>query len=76
MEHAGGDSAMDGVQYPTLYPAPACDFLYDPTLTDHLFLAIASQPIGDSTPEEWVAAQAAEECGSQPSRSPWTEPAG
>jgi hypothetical protein len=34
---------------------PAGDFLYDPNLTDHLFLATASQPIGDSTPDEWVA---------------------
>jgi hypothetical protein len=34
---------------------PPADFLYDPTLTDHLFLSIASQPIGDSTPDEWVA---------------------
>lgn len=34
---------------------PIADNLYDPTLTDHLFLTIASQPIGDSTPDEWVA---------------------
>jgi hypothetical protein len=34
---------------------PAADFLYDPALTDHLFLSIASQPMGDSTPDEWVA---------------------
>ena len=38
---------------------PEGDFLYDPVLTDHLFLTIASQPIGDSTPEDWVAAQMA-----------------
>jgi len=37
------------------FRVPEGDFLYDPTLTDHLFIAIASQPIGDSTPEEWVA---------------------
>jgi hypothetical protein len=30
---------------------PPADFLYDPTLTDHLFLSIASQPIGDTTPQ-------------------------
>ena len=36
--------------------APASDVMYDPTRNDHLFLTIASQPIGDSTPEEWVAA--------------------
>ncbi len=35
---------------------PGFDALFDPVLTDHLFLAIASKPIGDSTPEEWVAA--------------------
>jgi hypothetical protein len=34
---------------------PPADFLYDPALTDHLFLSIASQPIGNSTPDEWVA---------------------
>jgi len=39
------------------------DFLYDPVLTDHLFLAIASQPIGDSTPEDWVAEQMASDEG-------------
>jgi len=34
---------------------PPADFLYDPAQTDHLFLSIASQPIGDSTLDEWVA---------------------
>ena len=29
------------------------------TLRDHLFLAIASQPIGDSAPEDWAAEQLA-----------------
>jgi hypothetical protein len=38
-----------------LFRVPPADVLYDPTLTDHLFLTIASQPIGDSTPEDWVA---------------------
>lgn len=33
---------------------PPADFLYDSALTDHLFVSIASQPIGDATPEEWV----------------------
>ena len=44
---------------------PQVDLLYDPTLTTDLFLAIASQPIGDSTPEDWIAAQMAsdEGCG-------------
>ncbi len=39
------------------------DFLYDTTLTSALFLTIASQPIGDSTPEDWVAEQMASEEG-------------
>jgi hypothetical protein len=38
-----------------VFGQPPADFLYDPTLTDHLFLTVASQPIGDSTPDEWVA---------------------
>lgn len=46
-----------------LFGEPHVDFLYDPVLTDHLFLAIASQPIGDSTPEDWVAAQMASDEG-------------
>ena len=31
------------------------DILYGPVLEDHLFLAIASQPVGDSTAEDWLA---------------------
>jgi hypothetical protein len=42
-----------------LFQDPAADFLYDPTLTDHLFLTFASEPIGDSEPDEWVAEQMA-----------------
>ena len=45
--------------FPLSFLVPQADFLYDPTLTDHLFLAIASKPIGDSTPEDWVAEQMA-----------------
>lgn len=40
---------------------PGFDVLHDPILADHLFLYIASQPIGDSTPEDWVAALVARE---------------
>jgi hypothetical protein len=40
---------------------PYIDFLFHPTLTENLFLNMASQPIGDATPEEWMAAQVAEE---------------
>ena len=43
------------------FRVPQGDFLYDPTLTDHLFLAIASQPIGDSPLDEWAAAKLADE---------------
>ncbi len=43
-------------------PQPDADHLYDPILTDHLFLTMTSQPIGDSTPDEWMAAQMAGEC--------------
>ena len=49
--------------FPLLFGEPHADFLYDPTLTDHLFLTIASQPIGDSTPEDWVAEQMASDEG-------------
>jgi hypothetical protein len=34
---------------------PYIDFLFDPTLGDHLFLNVSSQPIGDATPGEWTA---------------------
>ena len=49
--------------FPLSFPAPEVDWLYDPDLEADLFLAIASQPIGDSTPEEWVADQMASEEG-------------
>jgi len=48
---------------------PHADFLYDPILRSDLFLTIASQPIGDSTPEDWVAGQMASDEG-----CPATEP--
>jgi hypothetical protein len=44
------------------FQVPSGDFLYDPTLRDHLFLVIASQPIGDATPDEWTGANF-EACG-------------
>lgn len=40
---------------PTFFREPPADFLYDPLRADHLFLSVASRPIGDSTPDEWVA---------------------
>ena len=36
------------------YPDPFADLLIDP-LTENLFLIFGSQPIGNSTPDEWVA---------------------
>jgi len=38
---------------------PFVDVLYDPVLEGNLHLRIASQPIGESTPDEWVAEQLA-----------------
>jgi hypothetical protein len=38
---------------------PGFDVLQHPVLADHLFLEIVSQPIGASTPEDWVSAQMA-----------------
>ena len=51
--------------FPLEFTVPQVDFLYDPNLTSDLFLAIASQPLGDSTPDEWLAEQMAsgEGCG-------------
>jgi len=40
---------------PASFREPPADFLYHPVLTDHLWLSVASQPIGDSTPDEWAA---------------------
>jgi hypothetical protein len=45
--------------FPLSFGISQADFLYDPTLTSDLFLTTASQPIGDSTPEGWVAEQMA-----------------
>jgi len=44
-----------------VFGEPPADFLYDPVLTDHLFLTIASQPIGDSALDEWAAEKLAQE---------------
>lgn len=49
--------------FPLNFPVPQVDWLYDPILKADLFLAIASQPIGDSTPEEWVTEQMASQEG-------------
>ena len=55
--------------FPLSFLASHADFLYGPTLTHELFLTIASQPIGDSRPEDWVAEQMASDEG-----CPATEP--
>jgi hypothetical protein len=47
-----------GTHQPNFTDAFADD-LYDAVLTDHLFLSLASQPLGDSTPGAWVAEQMA-----------------
>jgi hypothetical protein len=49
--------------FPLSFGTPQADFLYDPALESDLFLTIASQPIGDSTPEDWVADQLASDEG-------------
>jgi hypothetical protein len=54
--------------FPLSFGVSQVDFLYDPTLTSDLFLAIASQPIGDSTPEDWVAGQMASDEGCMATR--------
>ena len=42
-----------------VHDAPYVDVLLHPVHDDGLFLRIASQPIGESAPEDWVAAQMA-----------------
>src|SRR3954464_10395215 len=49
--------------FPLSFGVAQADFLYDPTLTDRLFLTFASQPIRDSTPEAWIAEQMASDEG-------------
>jgi len=51
----------DGTHHPNFTDSFADD-LYDPALSDHLFLSFTSQPLGDSTPDEWVAEQMGGAC--------------
>jgi hypothetical protein len=44
-----------------VHSAPYVDVLLHPVHDDGLFLRIASQPIGESAPEDWVAAQMADD---------------
>jgi len=38
------------------FEAATTDHIYDPTLQDHLFLSMASQPLGAKTGETWATA--------------------
>ena len=58
--------------FPLSFTVPQVDFLYDPTLTSDLFLAIASQPIGESTPQDWLAEKMATEEGCGDATEPTT----
>ena len=51
--------------FPLLFGVPQADLLFDPDRTDHLFLTFASQPIGDSSPEDWATEQMASGEGCQ-----------
>jgi len=43
---------------------PALDIVHDPSLADHLFLALGSQPLGATSAEKWIADRLAfVECG-------------
>jgi hypothetical protein len=37
------------------FGSTAGDIVHDPVLQDHLWIVVSSRPIGDSTPDEWVA---------------------
>jgi hypothetical protein len=52
-----------GGTFPLEFGEPHADWLADPILESDVFLTIASQPIGDSTPEDWVAEQMASDEG-------------
>ena len=58
---SGTELWTDETQHPNTIGLYADD-LYDPVLNDHLLMSFTSRPLGDSTPEEWVAAQMAGEC--------------
>ena len=40
---------------PASFADPTGDVLFDPTLTDHLFLALRSRSIGNAEPARWIA---------------------
>jgi hypothetical protein len=41
---------------PPMFREPTGDFLYDPGRTDHLFVGLASQPLGETSFEDWSSA--------------------
>jgi hypothetical protein len=49
--------------FPLEFGQPHADWLSDPILESDVFMTMASQPIGDSTPEDWVAEQMASDEG-------------
>jgi hypothetical protein len=54
----------------TNFGDPTGDFIYEPTLQDHLFIALRSSPLDGETPQAWLADQAVKtEC---PSAGPVT----
>jgi hypothetical protein len=55
--------------FPFNDPQARADFLYDKTVEDSLFLAFGSQPIGDSTLEDWIV-----KTGAEAEHCPPTEP--
>ncbi len=45
------------------FDAPTGDFMYDDSLKDHLFIALASQPLAGKTGDQWAAdTLAADDC--------------
>jgi hypothetical protein len=59
-DQAATEPLIGAATFPNFGEPPA-DFLYDPGLTDHLFIAVASQRIGDSTLDQWAAEKLAQE---------------
>jgi hypothetical protein len=53
---------------PPMFLSPAGDFLHDPELLDHLFLALGSEPLDGQTGESWATAAltADGDCTSEP----------
>jgi hypothetical protein len=45
------------------FPDPYADLMYDAATEGDLFLVLGSRPIGDSTPDEWVAKTVADDEG-------------